>query len=518
MASRQEVVVARRPDVLRDEMLCPIPAVNWKEETGSRRVKEPNSGIRPVVANSAHRVLDGEACPIAPQDWRSLSQGAAPGRKAAVARKTKKATTKAGIAADDDEGTGRERGTTAAHARKICRTTVETSTTGSKLALAPLTKIGVPASTFATPTFFAASQSVDSALIMSPRPATATSTSSSASSDIGAPSGTSRSSSGSSGSSGSSRSSSSTSSEEVLEVAAVLSQLDASTHEVSLAPSPALSTASPRGKSLRALARHTSELCPSRGSSELAAGSDTTRANCAQDEIKPLAPAAAYPVDLSSRGSTFSGLIKCSPAGPLLSPLFPSYASSAAASRETLASKGATATATLFPSAGDLLAAHAAFNPGSSRAAVEPPLVAARRATADGVKQFPVYQARDVFAGTSPTDQAVTTSGCADGTAGDGTANRRRRRFSETSSREEAIRAGIEMGMVMGVGVEIGQRCRDTTSKGTAEAGDRNAAAVSCADWSELSHLCGRMDAAGIRIEQIDLTTLGDTVDDIAIW
>ncbi|CAI5469989.1 unnamed protein product [Closterium sp. Yama58-4] len=495
MASRQAVMVARRPDVLRDEMLCPIPPVNWKEETGTRRLNEPSS-----VANSVHQVLlDCEACPIAPQDWRSLSQGAAPERVAAsLVRRTKTTASTGG------DKTGEN-----------VRGKAATRDITLHLADAQLTKIGAPAaSSFATPTYFAASQSIASAL-MSPRPAAGTPSSSTTSSESGAPSGSLSSSSDSRRSSRSSSRSSACAEEVQLEVA-VKSPDAKAAHPTSLAPSLLLAStiASPCGKGVRALARHTSEYGPTRNSSEHS--NDDTRENCAQAELKPMATS---PVgDFSSRGSSYTGLVKSSSGGPFLTPLFPSYASSVASVAAPVAATPAVSTSVALS---DPSASHAVFKPASTRAVDPPAAITARRVAAGGVaQQFPLYQAapRDVFAETftSPTEQsAVATSSCA-GAAAEGTSGSRRRRFSEASSREEAIRAGIEMGVVMGVGVEIGQRYREATGKGVEEAA-ADVPAVSCADWSELSHLCGKMDAAGIRIEQIDLTTLGDTVDDIAI-
>ncbi|CAI5967517.1 unnamed protein product [Closterium sp. NIES-64] len=501
MASRQAVVVARRPDVLRDEMLCPIPPVNWKEETGPGRLKEPSPVASPVAV---HHGLDSEACPIAPQDWRSRSQSDAPGRIAVpLVRRTETAASTA--SSEGDKSGGKRRGETATHESTLKLIVDAIQPAAQEL----LTKTGTPASS-ATPTYFAASQSVASAL-MSPRPVTGTPSSSAASSETGAPSGTLSSSSGSRRSSRSSSRSSACAEEVQLEV--TVKSPDAKAQ----APSslPASTTASPCGKGVRALARHTSEYGPTRNSSE---HSDGSHENCVQAELKQGMDVSPIG-DFSSRGFGYTGLVKSSSGGPFLAPLFPSYASSAAS---VAAPAVSTTSVALFPSESDLSVSHAVFNPASARDAVEPAaaVTAARRVTVGGVAQFPCYQSpRDVFAGisNSPTEQAaVATGSCFGRAAAEGTTGSGRRRFSEASSREEAIRAGIEMGVAMGVGVEIGQRCRETISKGGEEAG-ADVPAVSCADWSELSHLCGKMDAAGIRIEQIDLTTLGDTVDDITI-
>ncbi|CAI7875560.1 unnamed protein product [Closterium sp. NIES-53] len=487
-------------------MLCPIPPVNWKEETGPRRFKEPSPAVASPV--TVHQVLDSEACPIAPQDWRSLSQGVAPGRIAVpVMRRT--ITTASTASSEGDKSGGKRRGETATH-----DSTLNLIVDAIQPAQAQLTKIGAPgASSFATPTYFAASQPVASAL-MSPRPVTGAPSSSATSSETGAPSGTLRSSSGSSRSSRSSSRSSACAEEVQLEVA--VKSPDARAHAMSLAPSslPASTTASPCGKGVRALARRTSEFGPTRNSSER---SDIPQENCGQAELRPMDAASA--IGDFSRGSSYTGLVKSSFGGPFLTPLFPSYASSAASAAAPAVS---TTSVPLFPLDSDLSVSHSFFNPASARDAAEPAaaVTAARRVSVGGVAQFPCYQSpRDVFAeiSTSPTDQAAMATGsCFGRAAAEGTTDSGRRQFSEASSREEAIRAGIEMGMVMGVGVEIGQRCRETMGKGGEEAG-ADVPAVSCADWSELSHLCGKMDAAGIRIEQIDLTTLGDTVDDIAI-
>eukprot|EP00475_Leptophrys_vorax_P000639 TRINITY_DN10361_c0_g1_i1.p1 TRINITY_DN10361_c0_g1~~TRINITY_DN10361_c0_g1_i1.p1 ORF type:complete len:400 (-),score=-37.42 TRINITY_DN10361_c0_g1_i1:416-1507(-) len=59
MASRHSVVVAKRAEALHDDMVCPIPAVNWKEA----RTEAPVTGRDP----------NSEVCPIAPKVWRSGS-------------------------------------------------------------------------------------------------------------------------------------------------------------------------------------------------------------------------------------------------------------------------------------------------------------------------------------------------------------------------------------------------------------------------------------------------------------